>query len=282
MRGKYTTIDKDTLIQAYEANGRSMRATGKALGTSEKTIMRRMKEHGIEWDTKVFYPCDESFFDELNEKSLYWLGFLATDGWVVKHNYTYEISLKLAHKDLDHLKLYKQHLGSLSPIHDKIEKKTAGKDGFLSDEYLAHQITIASEKIFNRLAEFNIVPSKTHIYRFPEQLKNHPGVQHFIRGCIDGDGWYREHCNNGKDYTTEIRVGMCGTPAFVKDVYEVIKEQCFIDSGSFYTRKSGKTADFEFCAKEDVNTIVDWLYSGSNIYLPRKREIAMMAKQFKI
>jgi hypothetical protein len=280
MRGKYTTIDKDTLIQAYEANGRSMRATGKALGTSEKTIMRRMKEYGIEWDAKVFYPCNEKFFDKLNEKSLYWLGFIATDGNVFKHNYSYTIALKLAAKDRDHLLKFKNDIESLAPIHDTIMRPKSL--AFKKKEYPGVQFTIISEKIFNRLADFNIVPQKTHIYRFPEQLKNHPGVQHFIRGCIDGDGWYREHCNNGKDYTTEIRVGMCGTPAFVKDVYEVIKEQCFIDSGSFYTRKSGKTADFEFCAKEDVNTIVDWLYSGSNIYLPRKREIAMMAKQFKI
>lgn len=281
MRGKYTTIDKDTLIKAYEENGRSMRATSKALGTSEKTIMRRMKEYGIEWDAKVFYPCNENFFDELNEKSLYWLGFLATDGSVDKHNYSYEIKLKLADKDLEHVKLFKSHLGSMSPIHEKIEKKTAGKDGFKKDEYLAQQISITSEKIFNRLGEFNIVPRKTHIYRFPEQLKNHPDVRHFIRGCLDGDGWWREHRNNGKAYTTEIRVGMCGTPAFVREMFDIIKDECVIDSGSYYVRKSGKTADFEFCAKADVNDIVDYLYQDATIYLPRKREIAMMAKQFK-
>jgi hypothetical protein len=280
MRSKYT-IDKDTLLKAYEDNGRSMRATGKALGTSEKTIMRRMKEYGIEWDKKVFYPCNENFFDELNEKSLYWLGFIATDGWVFKHNYTYGLHLKLADKDLDHLKLFKQHLDSLSPIHDGVIKKKAGQDGFLKDEYLAHQISISSEKIFNRLSEFNIVPNKTHIYRFPNLLKNHPDVRHFIRGCLDGDGWWREHRNNGKDYTTEIRVGMCGTPAFVREIYDIIKEQCVIDSGSYYVRKSGKTADFEFCAKRDVNDIVDYLYQDATIFLPRKRDIAMMAKQFK-
>jgi hypothetical protein len=281
MRGKYTTINKDTLIKAYEDNGRSMRAAGKALGTSEKTVMRRMKEYGIEWDKKVFYPCNEDFFDKLNERSLYWLGFLATDGWVTKHNYTYEIHLKLAHKDLDHMKLFKQHLDSLSPIHDKIERKTAGKDGFLRGEYLAHEIAISSEKIFNRLAEFNIVPNKTHIYHFPVQLKNHPDVQHFIRGCLDGDGWWREHRNNGKNYTTEIRVGMCGTPTFVREMYDIIKERCVIDSGSYYVRKSGKTADFEFCAKADVNYIADYLYKDATIYLPRKRDIAMKAKQFQ-
>lgn len=281
MRGKYIEINKDTLIRAYEDNGRSMRATGAALGTSEKTVMRRLKEYGIEWDKKVFYPCNENFFDDLNEKSLYWLGFLATDASVSKYHYSYQIRLKLAHKDIDHIKLFKNDLDSQSPIRDKIEKKTAGKDGFLKNEYLANEIIITSEKIFNRLAEFNIVPNKTHIYSFPECLKNHPDVRHFIRGCLDGDGWWREHRNNGKDYTTEIRVGMCGTPVFVREMYNIIKEQCVIDSGSYYVRKSGKTADFEFCAKSDVNDIADYLYKDAIIYLPRKRDIAMMAKQFK-
>lgn len=282
MRGKYTIIDKDTLLKTYEDTGRSMRATGKALGTSEKTVMRRMKEYGIEWDKKVFYPCNENFFDELNEKSLYWIGFIATDGWVYKHNYTYELHIKLADKDLDHLKLFKQHLGSSSPIHEKIEKKTAGEDGFLKDEYVAHQISISSEKIFNRLAEFNIVPNKTLIYTFPEQLKIHPGVRHFIRGCLDGDGWYRQHRNNGKDYTTEIRVGMCGNPTFVREMFDIIRSSCSVETGSYYVRKSNSnTADFEFCAKADVNKIIDWLYQDTTIYLPRKRDVAMMAKQFK-
>lgn len=279
MRGKYTTIDKDTLIKAYEDNGRSMRATSKALGTSEKTVMRRMREYGIEWDKKVFYPCNENFFDELNEKSLYWLGFLAADGNVYKHQYSYSLSLKLADKDREHLLKFKTDIESLSPIHNTIKK--ASSEAFKKKEYPAVQLTINSEKIFNRLAEFNIVPAKSHIYRFPDQLKNHPDVRHFIRGCLDGDGWWREHRNNGKDYTTEIRVGMCGTPIFVREMFDIIKMICNIQSGSYYIRKSGKTGDFEFCAKADVNKIVDWLYQDATIFLERKRAIAMMAKQFK-
>lgn len=283
MRGKYTTIDKDTLIRAYEDSGRSMRATGKSLGTSEKTVMRRMKEFGIEWDKKVFYPCNEDIFDQLNEKSLYWLGFIATDGCVMKHNYTYELKMKLAHKDLEHLKLFKAHLESVSPIHDKIEKKTAGKDGFKKSEYLAHQITISSEKLFNRLGEFNIIPSKTSTYHFPDQLKNHPDVRHFIRGCLDGDGWWGEHKNNGKNYTTEIRFGMCGNSLFVKETFDIIRSMCGVNTGSYYVDKNNKnTAYFEFSAKADVNKIVDWLYGDATIYLPRKHDVAMMAKQFKI
>ena len=280
MRGKYVKIEKEVLIDAYENSGRSMRAAAKILNTSEKSIMRRMKEYGIEWDKKINYSCNENFFDELNEKSLYWLGFLATDGCVAKHNYTYEIRLKLSKKDIDHLILFKNNLDSESPIHEQILKKNAGTNGFIKNEYYSCEIIISSKKIFYRLSEFNIVPQKTHIYIFPEQIKNHKDIKHFIRGCLDGDGWWRKHKNNGKEYTTEIRVGMCGTPKFVKDMFNIIKEKCDINSGSYYIRKSGKTADFEFCSKQDVAKIADYLYKDATVFLQRKKDIAILANSF--
>lgn len=271
MRGKYTTIDKDILIKAYEDNGRSMRATGKALGTSEKTVMRRLKEYGIEWDKKVFYSCNDNFFDELNEKSLYWLGFLATDGNVYKHNYSYTISLKLSQKDREHLLKFKSDLNFDGPIHDSVSHKSMNNKE--SKDYFGSQITIVSQKIFNRLADFNIVPAKTHIYQFPEQLKNHPDVRHFIRGCIDGDGWIRQHKNNGSQEYNEIRIGMCGTKKFVRETFDIIKRESGV-TGGHLSIKSDKnvTWQFEFSTLQ-AKKVCDWLYDGANIYLERKYDI---------
>jgi hypothetical protein len=274
MRGKYTAIDKEILIKAYENNGRSMRATGKALGTSEKTIMRRMKEYDYEWDKKVFYSCNDNFFDELNEKSLYWLGFLATDGNVYKHNYSYTINLKLSQKDREHLLKFKSDLNFEGPIHDSVSHKSMNNKK--SKDYFGSQITVTSEKIFNRLAEFNIVPAKTHIYRFPELLKNHPDVRHFIRGCIDGDGWIRKHKNNGSKEYNEIRIGMCGTENFVRETFEIIKKQAGVIGGHL-SIKSDKnvTWQFEFSTQQ-AQKVCDWLYDNSNIYLERKCDVARM------
>src|SRR5271157_1835828 len=100
MRGKIV-IDKDELLDTYEKNGRSLHQTAKILGTSSMTIKRRFDEYGLAYDPKPKYSCNEAFFDELNEKSMYWLGFLATDGNVQKHHYSYEIKLALATKDIE-------------------------------------------------------------------------------------------------------------------------------------------------------------------------------------
>lgn len=271
MRGKYTAIDKDILIKAYEDNGRTIRATSKALGTSEKTIVRRMKEYGIEWDKKILYSCNEEFFDELNEHSLYWLGFLATDGWIYKHNYSYTVNLKLAQKDREHLVKFKSDLKFDGPIHDSVVHKSMG--GNESKDYFDSQITIVSQKIFNKLAEFNIVPAKTYIYTFPDQLKNHSDVRHFIRGCIDGDGWIRWHKNNKSKEYNEIRIGMCGNEIFVKEMFEIIKKQTGVIGGHL-SIKSDKnvTWQFEFSTLQ-AKKVCDWLYDGSSIYLERKHDI---------
>jgi hypothetical protein len=127
MRGKYTIIDKDVLSKTYEDNKRSLRAAGKALGVSDKTVMRHMIKNNLKWDKKILYSCNENFFDDLNEQSLYWLGFLSADGNVYKHKYSYSVNLRIALKDLEHLKKFKDHIGFTGPIHYGTHK---GANGF--------------------------------------------------------------------------------------------------------------------------------------------------------
>jgi len=280
MRGKYIEIDKNLLLETYENCGRSLNQTGKILGISAKTIKRKFVEYGLEYDKKIEYSCNEDFFNELNEQSLYWLGFLATDGNLYKNKYSYEITLSLATKDIDILKKFKTHINFTGPIHSYIVKNNKKDVNFKQDEYYRSSIRFTSEKIFNHLSNFNIVPAKTHILEFPKQLKNNPLLHHFIRGCIDGDGWDREHKNNGSEITTEVRIGMCGTEKFVSEIYKIIKEKLNIEGGHLAHKKDTNSWFFEFSGLHDVDKIVDWIYQDATIYLERKYEIAKQSKEF--
>lgn len=279
MRGKYVVIDKQILLDTYEKCGRSLNKTGEILGIPPKTIKRKFVEYGLEYDKKKEYYCNEDFFDELNEQSLYWLGFLATDGNVYKSKSSYTIRLKLATKDINILHKFKDHIGFTGPINSYIIKKN-DNPSFKKEKYFASQVSLTSKKIFERLANFNIIPNKTHTLTITEELKNHPLVHHFIRGCIDGDGWSREHRNNDSEITTEIRIGMCGTELFVKDVFNIIKEKNKINSGVLFNRKNQCTWNFEFSGLHDVKNIVDWLYKDATIYLERKYNILKQAKDY--
>ena len=164
MRGKKIKIDKDILLQIYNECNRSLNKTAEKLGTSAKTIKRRFVEYGLEYDEKVQYSVNEDFFDELNEQSMYWLGFLATDGNVYKHQYSYVINLELATKDINILYKFKDHINFTGPANSYIIKPKG--EGFKQAEYYSSKVSFTSKKIFDRLADFNIVPNKTHIYEF--------------------------------------------------------------------------------------------------------------------
>jgi len=51
------------------------------------------------------YTLNEEFFDELNEKSVYWLGFLYADGCVRKRKSS-ELRLKLKKEDKSHIEKF--------------------------------------------------------------------------------------------------------------------------------------------------------------------------------
>lgn len=282
MRGKKFKIDKETLIETYNECDRSLNKTAEKLGTSSKSIKRRFDDYGLEYDGKVEYSVNEEFFDELNEKSMYWLGFLATDGNVRKYQYSYIIKLALATKDIDILYKFKEHINFTGTVRSYVVKPSPKSLSSLKkDEYYSSQISFTSKKIFNRLAEFNIVPNKTHIYEFPKQLENHPLLNHFVRGCIDGDGWIREHRNNGSIELNEVRVGFCGTEKFVRQLFNIIKNTLNINTGTFdKANNSDSTYRFEINGLHEVDRLVDWLYKDATVFLERKRNASIRAKEF--
>jgi hypothetical protein len=225
------------------------------------------------------YICNENFFDELNEKSAYWVGFIAGDGCVRKHNYSYVLKIALATKDISHLEAFKKDIEFTGPVNsytiiNKDKSKTLKKD-----KYFSSQVSITSKHIFNKLGDYNVVPNKTYIYSVPDIIKNSKYVNHFVRGCIDSDGWIIKHKNNGSLVTTNIRVGFCGTENFVKDVFNIIKNNLSISGGDLIKRDDINW-NFQFEKKEDVHKIIEWIYEDATVFLQRKKDNADMASEF--
>jgi len=265
MRSKIT-VNEEVLKQSYSKH-HTIRGVAEDLGLTEKTAERRLKEIGLSNPNKKYY-CNDQFFDELNERSLYWLGFIATDGNVYSRgplNKVLTISLSTLDRCL--LETFRSHISSNYPIHDYIKRMSNVK--FKKQEYPYSVISISSTQIFDRLAEYNIIPAKTHIYEFPQQLIDHAELQHFIRGCIDGDGSEGLRFNDEKN-PNQVRVSFSGNPKFVRQVYDLIKEKCCLskNSGTLHAEKTW--AKFEFAAHEDIKKIKAFLYDGATIYLERK------------
>jgi len=71
------------------------------------------------------YNFNEHFFDVLNEKSTYWLGFLYADGYVrLKDGKSGELKLKLKDTDKNHIEKFLNHLDCEKPIKCGVDNKS--------------------------------------------------------------------------------------------------------------------------------------------------------------
>ena len=278
-RSDYIDIDKDLLLKTYTENNKNLTKTSKVINISEKTIKRRLIDYNLGFKKRTQYNCDHNCFDELNEESLYWLGFLSADGISFKRKYSCGIKLLLSSKDRDHIEKFKKFTKSTAPIKDYSNLASINKNP--EKEYFTSQITIVSKKIFNRLVQLNIVPNKTFIYSIPNEIKNHELVRHFIRGAIDGDGWIRLHKNNNKKYFTNFRVGLCGASSIVLEVKELLIKNCALNKNSGFFCKNINTYKLEFDCN-DAFKILDYLYKDATLYLDRKNNIARGIEYKKI
>jgi len=192
-----------------------------------------------------------------SDMSLYWLGFIAADGTVMKNS----LNIQLASKDLDHIIKFKQHMLLENPIKKRITKC----NGKL---FKSNSITIFSKTLITELANYHITQNKSKTLIFPQLIKKLKNKNSFIRGYIDGDGGFTRNNNSTKLYLT-------GRYDFLNTIRSIIIKECNLPD-SFYDKKITKNRSvfsLEFADKIVCKQIINWLYNGSienELFLLRK------------
>jgi hypothetical protein len=131
------------------------------------------------------------------------------------------------------------------------------------------------------LFRFDVIPRKSLIYTFPKWMKIHPLKHHFLRGYNDGDGsFFIPELPDGRK-TEQVYFSMRGTPSFLTDARYILEQECDLEEREKDIRISSGQGVLEYGGNGVISKIADYLYRDATIYLPRKREIAMMAKQFQ-
>lgn len=215
--------------------------------------------------------CDERFFSCDTPQSFYWAGFIAADGCVCLDKGKYpRLKICLAEKDKDHLVKFKRAIKFEGKVHTYHLEKYNSRS----------TITIASSKVFNDLARFNIVPRKTLIYTFPKWLNNHPLVNHFMRGYFDGDGSFSVY-RNYNSTIDNLAMNICGTGEFLKAYKRILIAAGIKLNGNIYKSSSSNISIFSCKGNRKITKIRDFLYNNAtkDIRLERKFNI-VFAKQF--
>jgi hypothetical protein len=192
------------------------------------------------------YNFNENFFDNLNEKSSYWLGFLYADGYTrMKDGKSGELKLKLKDTDKNHIEKFLKDIECEKPIKCGVD----GKSKFCS-------ITIYSNMLVNKLFELGCVNNKTQKIRLPDINKEL--MPHFIRGYFDGDGSITKVKNRPNSFTVSI----CSNKKFNNDIIQLLG----YGKPYFYENYSV----IKISKMMDIVNFRDYIYSNANVLLERK------------
>lgn len=199
-------------------------------GIGYSTYIRILRESGIKirelGETRAIKQSKGRNCVDNSNASMYWLGVLATDGWVSKN----KIGLGL--KDKEHIEKFKCWSKSNNKIIERKQSKS---------ECSYYEYKFSNKMLVKELASLGITERKTHTLNI--ESKELIVSSDFWRGCIDGDGWV--YINKGS-----LEIGLCSASStfinqYLSYVEKLLSERCrVIKTGNIYTlRLYGKRAE---------------------------------------
>jgi len=180
-KGKFVSllkeVDIEKIIDRY-VSGESAAQIALDYNVKHHMIEKWLKERGIAMRGMTAYNnINESYFRVIDsEEKAYWIGFIAADGNIYKPKNiaSYQISIDLAEKDIDHLRKFKYAISSTSKLYYRKDRKT-------------WSIIFKSRVMWENLRDHGIIENKSKVLEMPNGI---PILleRHFWRGLTDGDG----------------------------------------------------------------------------------------------
>jgi hypothetical protein len=272
MPHKYSPSQWDTIVQeAVESD--DYRSVASRYGVTVEGLTYQVKKRGLFSPRAIGAPRKHTlavdFFDTLNERSAYWLGFIMADGGVYKTSTLYKspnrLTLNVSVKDEGHLQKFINDIRSTAKIETYIPKGTYSTAPM-------SRVSINSVGLCRSLNNYGVVERKTGKECLPHNIPDKL-VRHFVRGYFDGDGTIVVYSERYRSYFSII-----GNRA----ILSYIQVHLVSDCGLNYTKLT-KEPDVEglyylaYGGRQQLQRIYDYLYSGADVFLERKKEKFLLA-----
>lgn len=201
-----------------------------------------------------------NFFENIDtEIKAYILGYLIADGNVYKDTSSYRVRIELNEKDLYFINLFKESVRCNNVIghREKQSLKVMSK---------TVRFCLTSEKMFNDLSKYGVVPNKTRITYLP--ILNKEMMPHLIRGILDGDGWISSSVKHKG-------IGFTGSRQLILDIKRYLINELNLSNVSICVAKKENEsmhATNSVCwrGKTDIVKLGMFLYENANYFLERK------------
>jgi len=204
------------------------------------------------------YPLNENVFDELNETSAYWIGFLYGDGYCRENRIRFTIS----QKDEEFLKQFLVFIESIRPIRRRTQ--TINKK-----QYHSVEIDFRSWRIHNQLKKYGIYKRKDARHRLHINLLQPKIRKYFVHGIFDADG---EFTIDKRGYLfAEIN----GYMPLLKDIKNILVADGIISEKKKIVKNGNTIYRLRLCAT-DTKKLVNYFYLNiPKFFLKRKYDLAM-------
>jgi hypothetical protein len=202
------------------------------------------------------YTFNESYFNTVDtEEKAYFLGLLASDGYVSDKG-TIAIGLS-GKRDRVILERFKRAVGFEGPITSKQPSYPGSQRHYT--------VSLNSKQMAADLARHGIIPRKSLVYEFNDQLPEHL-IRHYVRGVFDGDG----SVSYRKDGS--FMLGLIGSRRFIVNLHAYMAIRIGLKPHIEYCKlpRSLEIAQLKTGGNYVSLIWLDWMYRDAKVFLPRK------------
>ena len=245
-RSLFSEIEKQNICNLYVFEKLNTKEISNIFACSDTCILKILKAKGINTSIISRYNnCKNlNYFSKIDsEEKAYLLGFIYTDGSINKKLNT--LSIELNKKDAEILKKIANIFG-LPHSSIKETRKNCIK------------LNIHSRQLCLDLFNLNVKPNKTYrkeIPIVPDDLLNH-----FFRGCIDGDG-----------SITKTTICLYSKNENMINFFKKFLLENNVDENAIFLYSNTSCLRISVFKKEFRSIIFNILYSSATIFLERKK-----------
>lgn len=249
----------------YYKENKSQAQIAKELEVSQWVISHRMRTAELEIKSKTRnftnrkYTVNHDYFDRITEESAWILGWLISDGFAQKNYF----GIKVSEKDADIIYKIKEMLDYTGVVYSYENKLTQ-----TNKTYRQKHLKITSNKIVNRLKDFEIYPNKSLTVKFPRIILNTGSediIRNFIKGVFEGDGSIL------LDKNTSLLFQIVGTKELLQEIQTCLIKYLNVNRNKL-TRNVLISNHYalRYRGRYQALKIFDWLYCSSQFHLDRK------------
>jgi len=262
--------DVNKIINLYKS-GISCKEIGKQFNCSKQVINTNLKNKNIlirdNSHAQQKYNIDENIFSKIDSsEKAYWLGILTGDGWITDRH---ELGLSLQEKDKNHIFLFKNFIKSTHPIN--VVNNGLKKDGSAS---ISYEIRLTNKKIVSDLKKYGFSKNKTKYIKFPNINKKY--LASYMLGLVDSDGSFclKSHYKNKENKS--LSFNFIGPNEFAEKFQNILINNCNVSKTKLGTQKNTNfVRTVNYGGYKNIYKIVKFLYSNTNIFMERKKNIAI-------